>query len=508
MILVLLFMMMRPSLIVNAALSEALVAVGYYVFASLGISFVTDADFRDGMVDWLKYTAKKLGEGYLNFFYDKCSPWVEGIDIIVTFTGEEWNKLRHSIFDWINQNQLMTAIGVVTNDNGIMGFEDNNSFSYIVTDNDISLGRLYFPAPKYGWTYHSNFDCDYMGYNIGGYYPFRDYDLFDQDYYNDNTYYAPWIDIDLGDGLVFYAVLDLGAKYNIGDVKSHFPSACKLVSCTNSRGFPSFLDPVSGTRFDLFLYDYANNSNADMSYFSYYTQAFLCLNNRRLNLDLLTGKFIFADDGTVALDDFDLNDYGGYKNDWRWYIAERMGFALPADIVHDDNYVPDVYVPHTDTDFTIDKDYFPSKSVDDTGQDVYSGDVDDAASVSVHVAGTMEGVKDATKTPDVAQESIDVLAKPADIPDIDSGGLFDKFPFCIPKDIYNIFAGFFTSDREAPKFVFPFKLIKRGDEYLINYNITIDFSILDPVMPLFRLFIDIFFVYGLILITRKVIGAE
>ena len=79
----------------------------------------------------------------------------------------------------------------------------------------------------------------------------------------------------------------------------------------------------------------------------------------------------------------------------------------------------------------------------------------------------------------------------------------EKFPFCLPWDLYNLFAGFNTS-AEAPKFVIPFKIERFG----IDESITIDLSEFTEQVKIVRFFIGAGFVLALILISRKMIGAE
>lgn len=79
----------------------------------------------------------------------------------------------------------------------------------------------------------------------------------------------------------------------------------------------------------------------------------------------------------------------------------------------------------------------------------------------------------------------------------------EKFPFCLPWDLYNLFAGLNTS-AEAPKFVIPFKIERFG----IDESITIDLSEFTEQVKIVRFFIGAGFVLALILISRKMIGAE
>ena len=140
--------------------------------------------------------------------------------------------------------------------------------------------------------------------------------------------------------------------------------------------------------------------------------------------------------------------------------------------------------------------------------DVYTG----TDNVTLTIPKSVTSVDDYTAIAEANPTDIidyeKAIEYPDGVPKVDSSGLFDKFPFCIPKDLYNLFAGFYSAESKAPKFVFPFQILKRGDSYLIDEQITIDFSMLDPVMPMFRWFVTISFTLGLVMITRKMIGAQ
>lgn len=79
----------------------------------------------------------------------------------------------------------------------------------------------------------------------------------------------------------------------------------------------------------------------------------------------------------------------------------------------------------------------------------------------------------------------------------------EKFPFCLAWDVYNVFANL-VAEPEAPVFEIPMKW-----EFLdIDYTLTIDFSMFDEIAKISRFFSSLGFVVFLILISRKVIGAE
>ena len=79
----------------------------------------------------------------------------------------------------------------------------------------------------------------------------------------------------------------------------------------------------------------------------------------------------------------------------------------------------------------------------------------------------------------------------------------EKFPFCLPWDVYNLFSGL-SAEAKAPKFTIPFKF----DHYGINENFTIDLSVVEEPVKIIRFFVGAGFVLALILISRKMIGSE
>ena len=79
----------------------------------------------------------------------------------------------------------------------------------------------------------------------------------------------------------------------------------------------------------------------------------------------------------------------------------------------------------------------------------------------------------------------------------------DKFPFCLPWDIYNLFV-VFEDEAEAPRFEIPFK----DEELGIDETYVIDFSQFDNIAAIIRFFIGAGFVLALIMISRKLTGSE
>lgn len=78
-----------------------------------------------------------------------------------------------------------------------------------------------------------------------------------------------------------------------------------------------------------------------------------------------------------------------------------------------------------------------------------------------------------------------------------------KFPFCLPWDLYNVFV-LLNAEPVAPKFDIPFKFDRLG----IDYTFSIDLSEYEQLALISRVSLSVMFIIALILLSRKVIGAE
>lgn len=78
----------------------------------------------------------------------------------------------------------------------------------------------------------------------------------------------------------------------------------------------------------------------------------------------------------------------------------------------------------------------------------------------------------------------------------------EKFPFCLPWDLYSLFS-MLSAEPVTPRFEIPFTFERFG----IDESIVIDFSQFEEQIAIVRFFIGAGFVLGLILISRKIIGA-
>lgn len=149
----------------------------------------------------------------------------------------------------------------------------------------------------------------------------------------------------------------------------------------------------------------------------------------------------------------------------------------------------------------------PAVPVSGSVPDVYTGTDDVTLTIpdSVTSVDDYAAIAEANPSDIISYEK--AIEYPDGVPKVDSSGLFDKFPFCLPVDIYNMITGFYAP-AEAPRYVIPIKLFPQNDGYLIDYSLVVDFNFLDPVIPIIRYGTSFIFIVGLILITRKMIGAQ
>ena len=81
------------------------------------------------------------------------------------------------------------------------------------------------------------------------------------------------------------------------------------------------------------------------------------------------------------------------------------------------------------------------------------------------------------------------------------------FPFCIPFDLIHLIQAF-EAEPEAPVFEFPFDLELENPwtgKKILDYHhvFKLDMSDYEPVIRIFRIFEIIFFIIGLLMITRQ-----
>lgn len=178
-------------------------------------------------------------------------------------------------------------------------------------------------------------------------------------------------------------------------------------------------------------------------------------------------------------------------------------------------YGEDVFGVGVDSAHIPGIDSFPSTAGDITDVSTYPDtipisvpkDLTDTISKTAEDIRTVDKDKTDTKddTKDDTSDNPNTKPKKPSIPSMSLPEILfkEKFPFCLPWDIYNLFVGL-QAEAEAPRFVMPFKFERLG----IDEEIVIDFSDYEEQIKIIRFFTGAMFVLALVMISRKIIGAQ
>ena len=498
-ILILVLVSLAPVQKVKAVAAE--MAVVYFVYATIfgscAISYATDGDFREGV----KNFAIQVGDGVKNIVYAKAEQMSNYIASAVgsiagykiTFSAGEWQVITEAVNKYVSNAYHDVSNSIVAGSDGTLGFTENSSFSanlsggfcqLTLTDNCI----LSFYSPD-------------LRQNILASLPHTDPTFLDT---NNTSVYARLFVFSCPTFALHSYNADTPCNVNnkfagglTPDIELTYKGNNRfsflLDSSANGFGWQSltFLQCNSFADKDISMYRINNQV-------CYFTQ---CIDNkyRFVSIDDFNGnKSNATDDTCVPLINYNTNDtYYSFDSpsDMYYTVLDGAGLKHYTDIQKNESET-DVYKPH-------------SVPLAGSVPDVYTG----TDNVTLTIPKTVTSVDDYTAIAEANPTDIIDYEKsieyPDGVPKIDSSGLFDKFPFCIPKDLYNLFAGFYSSESKAPKFDIPFQILKQSDgSYLIDTSISFDFAIFDDIMPMVRWFTTAGFVFFLIMITRKVIGAQ
>lgn len=477
-------------------------AVVYFVYATIfgscAISYATDGDFREGV----KNFAIQVGDGVKNIVYTKAEQMANYIASAVgsiagykiTFSAGEWQVITEAVNKYVSNAYSDVSNTIVAGSDGTLGFTKNSSFSanlsggfcqLTLTDNCV----ISFYSPD-------------LRQNILASLPRTDPSFLDT---NNTSVYARLFVFSCAPFALHSYNAETPCNVNnkfAGTLKPSTENTYKgngkfsfLLDCSsNGYGWQSltFLQCNSYSGKDISMY----RINNQVCYFA------RCTDNKYRfvsyeDFKKSNGIPAVTDDTCVPLINFNTNDtyYSFYSpSDMYYTVLDGAGLKHYTDSQKNESET-DVYKPH-------------AVPLGGSVPDVYTG----TGGVTLTIPKSATGVDDYTAIAEANPSDIISYEKaieyPDGVPKIDSSGLFDKFPFCLPYDLYNVFAGFYSDEVVAPRFEFPFRYLKDDNgNYLIDENIVIDFAVLDDVVPILRFFISLGFVVVLIQITRKMIGA-
>lgn len=467
-------------------------AVVYFVYASIfgscAISYATDGDFREGV----KNFAMQVGDGVKNIVYAKSEQMANYIASAVgtiagykiTFTAGEWQVITEAVNKYVSNAYHDVSNTIVAGSDGTLGFTANSSFSahlsggfsqLTLTDNCM----LSFYSPD-------------LRQNIFATLPRTDPAFLDT---NNTSVYARLFIFSCSP-FAFHSYsaetpCNVNNKFSgvlTPDIEVSYKGNGRLSFFLNSdKGFGfnslTFLQQSSYSDKDIAMY----RINNQVCYFSQ------CIDNkyRFVSIDDFTvDKSSATDDTCVPLINFNTNDtYYSFDSpsDMYYTVLDGAGLKHYTDLQKNES-VTDVYKPH-------------AVPLGGSVPDVYTG----TSGVTLTIPKSATGVDDYTAITEANPADIITYDTPIDYPDgvpeVDSSGLSSKFPFCIPFDIYNLFVGL-SSESAPPKFTIP---LKYAD---FDLTFTIDFSEYELLAKIIRWYIGASFVFGLIMITRKVIGSN
>ncbi len=466
-------------------------AVGSILF-SVGIKYATDAEWRGGAQDFIAKASKTTIDNIKTTVTAivGAASYV-GYGFKMMFDAETWKIITGDIEYWYGNAYSDATSNITAGKDGTLGFTADSQFSV-----DCDGGTVQITLSDYSMlTLDSATPLKYIYPHL----PFKN----DSWINNDSQYgYGSMFSVYPFNLHYYFYVVPGNSDYKFsGTLQSDIEQSYKSF---NDRVSFSFTDTnqLFGTGSFNFL---SVSSYSDLNTSMYSVDGTLCYFTQCVD-----GKYRF-----VNADDFDPNKSNATDDTCVPLVNYNINktyysFDTPCDMFY--TVLDGAGLRHyTDSQENVnDVDKYRALPVPITGTvpDVYNG----AQSVGITVPDDLVKSNDMTTLNEMTQadviEYVDTASYPDGVPKIDSSGLFDKFPFCIPKDIYNLFIGF-SSEASPPKFDIPFRYLKqKNGSYLIDYTITIDFEQLSDIAYLCRWFISIEFVLSLIMITRKVIGAQ
>lgn len=190
-----------------------------------------------------------------------------------------------------------------------------------------------------------------------------------------------------------------------------------------------------------------------------------------------------------SFDPFDFNSfYYGYVMNFTSQDNSIVSTVVPDDFSHTTGGT--IEIPKSEAENLI-------------GDGIGSGVIDDTSSITLDKEGNITSVNDMTLedlTAAIAASNNIDIDKDYDFDVETPQSIIDKFPFCLPFDIYNAF-NILSAEPEAPVFSIPLKM-----EGVFDYSIEVDLSQFNDIANIVRWFLYVIFIIGLILVTNKLLG--
>lgn len=482
-------------------------AVVYFVYATIfgscAVSFATDENFRQGVKNFVGQ-ASEVTKNIVNAkAVEMANNIASGLQLAgykIKFSAEEWKFITEDVNKYVsNAYNSLDSSSITVGKDGTLGWTKNSQFSVqlaggisqialndytILSFNSADLTQNIFSLLPYVPDYMQSYLDDTNIYNYAYFYSFS------------CTPFA----------FISYKASTCSKDYQFnGLLTSDYENSYNTMSSLRFTFQP--YSTVYGPQAVDMLSDYFISSYSILEYTINGKVCFFCRCTTDDKWRFVTKDTIINGNESNATDDTCVPLINYYTNE-TYYSFDSMCdmYYTILDACKMRHLTKDADGKTVESDADVYK--APAVPVSGSVPDVYTGTDDVTLTIpdSVTSVDDYSAIAEANPSDIISYEK--VIEYPDGVPKIDSSGLFDKFPFCLPKDVYNMITGFYAPAK-APVFDLPFKIWQLEDgSYLVDYTLTIDLSFLDPIVPIIRYGTSFLFVIGLILITRKMIGAQ
>ena len=487
---------------VEAVASE--MAVVYFVYATIfgscAVSFASDENFRQGVKNFVGQASDTVRNIVNAKAVEMANNIASGLQLAgykIKFSAEEWKFITEDVNKYVsNAYNGLDSSSIIPGKDGTLGFTENSQFTV-----ELAGGISQIALNDYTILTFNSADLTQnvlitMPYLFSGWQSYLDS--------NNTSKYARMFTF----SCTPFALISYRAEITSSDYKYNGLLVSDYEKTYNSMNnlrftFSPYISGYGPVAIDMLTQSSTTSYSTDM----YTINGNLCFFVRCADK-----KYRF-----VKLDDYDKNssnatdstcvplvNYNTNETYYSFDSACEMYYTI-LDACKMKHLTKDADGKTIESDADVYK--TPAVPVGSSVPDVYTGTDDVTLTIpdSVTSVDDYGAIAEANPSDIISYEK--AIEYPDGVPDIDSSGLFDKFPFCLPVDIYNMITGFYAP-AEAPRYVIPIKLFPQNDGYLIDYSLVVDFNFLDPVIPIIRYGTSFIFIVGLILITRKMIGAQ
>lgn len=486
---------------VNAVAAE--MAVVYFVYATIfgscAVSFATDENFRQGVKNFIGQ-ASEVTKNIVNAkAVEMANNIASGLQLAgykIKFSAEEWKFITEDVNKYVsNAYNSLDSSAITVGKDGTLGWTKNSQFSVALAGGISQIALNEYTILTFTSADLTQNVLITMPYLVSGWQSYLDS--------NNTSNYARMFTFSCTPfALISYRAEITSADYQYnGLLVSDYENSYNTMNCLRFtfKPYTAGYGPVS---IDMLTQSSTTTFSTDM----YTINGNLCFfvrcadkKYRFVKLDDYDGYTSNATDDTCV----PLVNYNTNETYYSFDSACEMYYTI-LDACKMRHLTKDVDGKTVESDADVYK--APAVPVSGSVPDVYTGTDDVTLTIpkSATSVDDYEAISEANPSDIISYEK--AIEYPDGVPKVDSSGLFDKFPFCIPYDIYNLFRGF-SGNATPPKFSIPFRYGKQADgTYLVDYNFEIDFSQYELLAQILRWYISISFTAWLVLITRKVIG--